>query len=198
MFDRLIRRSFARPPLKVKEKMGKQTDTLAAQVIEPPTIEFRVFIGLGSNLNTPQKQLDQAIKSLSKIPSCSLIAHSSYYSSTPVGPQDQPDFINAAALIKTKLSPNDLLKQLQAIEINQGRVKKRHWGERSIDLDILLYGNLSINSEALCIPHKELANRDFVLRPLLELDENLSLPEGTSLRSLLDICPDNKLQRIES
>ncbi len=162
------------------------------------TLESQVFIGLGSNINTPQKQLDQAIKSLSQLPSCTLIAFSSYYSSKPVGPQDQPDFVNAAALIKTTLPPNSLLKELQAIELSQGRVKKRHWGERSIDLDILLYGNLSVDSVELSIPHKELANRDFVLRPLLELDESLALPEGASLRSLLEICPDNQLQRIES
>jgi len=160
--------------------------------------EIQVFIGLGSNLNAPKEQLDQAIKSLSKLPLSTLIAHSSYYNSKPVGPQDQPDFINAVALIKTKLSPTSLLNHLQAIELNQGRVKKRHWGERSIDLDILLYGDLSIDSKELIIPHKELANRDFVLRPLLELDENLTLPKGSSLRSLLAICPDNQLQRIES
>jgi len=160
--------------------------------------EAEVFIGLGSNLNAPKKQLDQAIKSLSQLPSCTLTAHSSYYSSKPVGPQDQPNFVNAAALIKTTLSPIALLKHLQAIELNQGRVKKRHWGERSIDLDILLYGDRSIDSEDLIIPHKELKNRDFVLQPLLELDENLELPDGASLRSLLAICPDNQLQRIES
>ena len=158
----------------------------------------KVFIGLGSNLNIPKKQLDQAIKSLSLLPSSNLLAHSSYYSSKPVGPQDQPDFINAAALIQTKLTPPALLKHLQTIELTQGRIKKRHWGERSIDLDILLYDDISIDSENLTIPHKELANRDFVLRPLLELDANLTLPTGTSLRSLLAICPDNQLQRIES
>ena len=160
--------------------------------------EALVFIGIGSNLNSPITQLDQAIKSLSQLPSSALVAHSSYYTSKPVGPQDQPDFFNAAALINTTLPPNSLLKQLQAIELNQGRIKKRYWGERSIDLDILLYGQQSIDSVELSIPHKELANRDFVLRPLLELDKNLTLPDGTSLRSLLAICPDNQLQRIES
>lgn len=157
-----------------------------------------VFIGMGSNINNPEKQLDQAVKSLSLLPHSTLMAHSSYYTSKPVGPQDQPDFINAAALIKTTLSPYNLLKQLQAIELNQGRVKKRHWGERSIDLDILLYDHLSIDSEVLTIPHKELPNRDFVLRPLLELNESLTLPDGTPLYALLAICPDNQLQRIES
>ncbi len=174
------------------------TENTNIQPTEDQTAEALVFIGMGSNLNEPIKQLGQAIRSLSQLPSSTLVAYSSYYTSKPVGPQDQPDFINAAALIKTTLSPKSLLKQLQAVELNQGRVKKRHWGERSIDLDILLYGKQSINTAVLSIPHKELANRDFVLRPLLELDENLTLPDGRSLRSLLTICPDNQLQRIES
>ncbi len=83
------------------------------------------FIVIGSNLNSPKTQLDQAIKSLSQLPSSTLVDHSSYYTSKPVGPQDQPDFFNAAALIKTTLPPNSLLKQLQTIELNQGRIKKR-------------------------------------------------------------------------
>lgn len=155
-----------------------------------------VYIGLGSNLDSPIKQLDQALASLSQLPSSTLLSSSSYYGSKPVGPQDQPDFVNAAALLQTALSPEALLTQLQMIERNQGRIKKRHWGERTIDLDILLYGNLILNSEQLTIPHSELANRDFVLRPLLELDASLALPNGTPLSSLLDTCPDNQLQPI--
>ncbi len=155
-----------------------------------------VYIGLGSNLDSPVKQLDLALVSLSQLPSSTLLSRSSYYGSKPVGPQDQPDFVNAAALLQTALSPEALLTQLQIIERNQGRVKKRHWGERTIDLDILLYGNLILNSEQLTIPHNELANRDFVLRPLLEMNASLTLPNGTPLSSLLDTCPDNQLQPI--
>ncbi|MFD2230797.1 2-amino-4-hydroxy-6-hydroxymethyldihydropteridine diphosphokinase [Alkalimarinus sediminis] len=153
-----------------------------------------VYIGLGSNLNEPAKQLETALRTLAELPNCELIRHSSFYCSKPVGPQDQPDFVNAAAQISTTLSPESLLKQLQLIEQGQGRIKKRHWGERTIDLDILLFNSDLIDLPELSIPHKEIGNRDFVLKPLLELDANLALPDGTSLHSLLQQCPDNRLQ----
>lgn len=152
-----------------------------------------VYIGLGSNLNSPAKQLEAALNTLAQQPNCELIRHSSFYCSKPVGPQDQPDFVNAAALLKTSLSPENLLKALQLIESEQGRIKKRHWGERTIDLDILLFNNKIIDTPDLTVPHKEIGNRDFVLKPLLELDPALSLPNGTSLYSLLQKCPDNQL-----
>lgn len=152
-----------------------------------------VYIGLGSNLNQPASQIETALHTLSQLPACELIRHSSFYGSRPVGPQDQPDFVNAAALLETTLSPGDLLKSLQLIERNQGRIKKRHWGERTIDLDILLFNHITINTPDLIVPHKEIGNRDFVLRPLLELDPDLTLPDGTTLYSLLQSCPDNSL-----
>lgn len=152
-----------------------------------------VYIGLGSNLNNPAKQLETALSTLEQLPSCELIRHSSFYCSKPVGPQDQPDFVNATALLKTTLSPKNLLKTLQLIENEQGRVKKRHWGERTIDLDILLFNKDIIDTPDLTVPHKEIGNRDFVLKPLLELDPNLLLPDGTSLNTLLQSCPDNQL-----
>ncbi|UZE95876.1 2-amino-4-hydroxy-6-hydroxymethyldihydropteridine diphosphokinase [Alkalimarinus alittae] len=152
-----------------------------------------VYIGLGSNLDEPTKQLKVALSTLAKLPATELISHSSFYSSKPVGPQDQPDFVNAVAQLKTTLSPEALLQQLQTIERNQGRIKKRHWGERTIDLDILMFGNQTINTPELTVPHKEISNRDFVLKPMLELEPTLALPNGTSLLSLLQSCPDNQL-----
>ncbi len=153
----------------------------------------RVYIGLGSNLNNPAKQLETAIATLAKLPDCELISHSSFYSSRPVGPQDQPDFVNAAAQLNTRLYPEKLLEALQLIESEQGRIKKRHWGERSIDLDILLFDSLVIDTPNLTVPHKEISNRDFVLKPLLELNPTLTLPNGTNLQALLQSCPDNQL-----
>lgn len=152
-----------------------------------------VFIGLGSNLDQPANQLKQALKLLAQLPDTELLSHSSFYGSKPVGPQDQPDFINAVAQLNTTLSPEILLQQLQAIEQQQGRIKKRHWGERTIDLDILLFGQTEIDTPNLTIPHKEISQRDFVLKPLLELEPQLSLPNGTRLSSLLPLCPDNQL-----
>lgn len=152
-----------------------------------------VYIGLGSNLNKPVKQIEAALNTLAKLSACELIRHSSLYCSKPVGPQDQPDFVNAVALLRTTLSPQELLKALQLIESEQGRIKTRHWGERTIDLDILLFDNQAVDSSDLTVPHKEIGNRDFVLKPLLELDPELALPNGTSLKSLLQSCPDNQL-----
>lgn len=152
-----------------------------------------VYIGLGSNLDDPAKQLEIALSTLAQLTNCELTCHSSFYCSKPVGPQDQPDFVNAAALLRTTLSPEKLLKTLQQVEREQGRIKKRRWGERTLDLDILLFNQETINTPDLIVPHKEISNRDFVLKPLLELDPALSLPDGTSLLSLLQKCPDNQL-----
>ena len=143
---------------------------------------IRCFIGLGSNLEQPQEQVVQACKALAELPDSQLLAVSSPYSSKPVGPQDQPDFINAVAMLETRLAPEALLDQLQQQEQHQGRVRRRHWGERTIDLDILLYGDRILNTERLIIPHAELHKRSFVVIPLLELAPELVLPGGLPLQ----------------
>jgi 2-amino-4-hydroxy-6-hydroxymethyldihydropteridine diphosphokinase len=143
---------------------------------------IRCFIGLGSNLEQPQEQVLQACKALGELPDSQLLAVSSLYSSKPVGPQDQPDFINAVAIIETRLTPEALLDQLQQQEHHQGRVRRRHWGERTIDLDILLYGDQILNTERLIIPHAELHQRSFVVIPMLELAPELVLPGGLPLQ----------------
>ena len=99
------------------------------------------YIALGSNLNTPVEQLHSALNAISQLPNTHLVTASSFYKSKPLGPQDQPDYVNAVAKIKTELSPLALLDELQRIENEQGRVRLRRWGERTLDLDILLYGN---------------------------------------------------------
>lgn len=142
------------------------------------------FIGIGSNLLNPVVQVKNAISALEHLPNSHLESVSSLYSSKPQGPQDQPDFVNAVARVKTALSASSLLNALQSIELAQGKVKKRHWGERLIDLDILLYDAVTINSPELVIPHPELTNRDFVLLPLAELVEDL--PIFGSIATLID------------
>ena len=144
-----------------------------------------VFIGLGGNLDNPVEQLKIAIESINQLEATSVINCSQFYGSTPLGPEDQPDFINAVCQIQTELAPSDLLSQLQNIEIEQGRIKKRHWGERLIDLDILLYGDQQISSETLTIPHLEITNRDFVLIPLAEIAPSLEIPNKGSIDSLI-------------
>ncbi|TKV69530.1 2-amino-4-hydroxy-6-hydroxymethyldihydropteridine diphosphokinase [Marinobacter panjinensis] len=154
------------------------------------------FIGLGSNMADPSAQLAGAVARLAALPDTELVAQSAFYSSRPVGPQDQPDFVNGAAWLRTELTPLELLDQLQAIERAHGRKRIRHWGPRTLDLDLLLYGNEAINSERLTVPHAELANRDFVLQPLLDLDPERVLPDGRSVADLRQQCPDNNLQKL--
>ena len=135
-----------------------------------------VFLGLGSNQNSPIIQINQAIAELANLLKTTLLAQSSLYHSKPLGPQDQPDFINAVVKLETELAPMDLLKACQALERQHGRIKTRHWGERTLDIDILLYGDQLIDLPELTIPHPEMMNRAFVLQPLAEIAPELILP----------------------
>ena len=144
------------------------------------------YIALGSNLHTPREQLKRALKALAQLPQTQLMAVSSFYRSKPLGPQDQPDYLNAAVEISTALSPLALLDELQRIENEQGRVRLRRWGERTLDLDILLYGDEIIQSERLTVPHYDMHNREFVIVPLAEIASNLILPNGQKLAELAD------------
>lgn len=152
------------------------------------------YIAIGSNLGDPVAQAQQAIQQLTQLPKSRLIAASSLYSSTPMGPQNQPDYINAVVAIQTNLTPLQLLDCTQAIEQEQGRVRKdERWGPRTLDLDIVLYGNEVINSERLTIPHYGMKEREFVLYPLAEIAPSLQLPDGTEVSSLLNQVDRNGL-----
>ena len=144
------------------------------------------YIALGSNLHTPLEQLKRALNALAQLPQTQLMAVSSFYRSKPLGPQDQPDYLNAAVEISTALSPLALLDELQRIENEQGRVRLRRWGERSLDLDFLLYGVEIIKTERLTVPHYDMHNREFVIVPLAEIAPNLILPNGQILAELAD------------
>ncbi len=150
-----------------------------------------VYIGLGSNLNNPTAQLRQAIEALQHIPRTTLTRVSSLYSSTPMGPQDQPDYMNAAVQLQTSLSAELLLGHLQIIEAQQGRVRDaQHWGPRTLDLDILLFGARKINNPWLTVPHYGLKEREFVLIPLHEIAPDLLLLSGESIKETLSRCTD--------
>lgn len=127
------------------------------------------YIGLGSNLENPVAQVRQALDELDGLPLSSLVAQSSLYATPPLGPQDQPDFINAVAVVKTALSPLSLLDQLQALEQRHRRQRLRHWGPRTLDLDLLLYGQQTIERPRLRVPHPHMHKRAFVLVPLAEV-----------------------------
>jgi 2-amino-4-hydroxy-6-hydroxymethyldihydropteridine diphosphokinase len=156
----------------------------------------KIFIGLGSNLSDPVEQVLTAIKSLALIPETDVVQQSSLYASPPMGPQDQPDYINAVVELESNLTAHKLLDQLQAIEQQQGRVRLRHWGERTLDLDIIVYADHIIDDERLHIPHKGLAQRSFVLYPLAEIAPELTIPKFGNIRALVQHCPRAGLNKI--
>ena len=127
------------------------------------------YIGLGANIGDPIKQLQQALDALSLAPKTRVTKTAAVYRSAPMGPQDQPDFYNTCAALETQLSAHELLSELQNIERTMGRIKRRHWGERCIDLDLLLYDQLNHHCPILTLPHPGIGERDFVLAPLIEL-----------------------------
>ena len=156
-----------------------------------------VYLGLGANLNAPRSQLDNAVAALKVLPQSNFINVSHYYASKPMGPQDQPDYVNAVATIKTSLMPKQLLDLTQQIELEHGRVRKtQRWGARTLDIDILLFGDQHINSERLTIPHYGLTEREFVVYPLLEVAPDLILPDGTKLKSITATLALNELQQL--
>ena len=155
----------------------------------------KVYVGLGSNLSDPQNQIHLAVDALKKIQNSNLTNLSSLYFSRPMGPQDQPDYMNAVAEITTHLSPLNLLDELQAIENLAGRVRKdNRWGARILDLDILLFDNEVINHERLTVPHYGLELREFVLLPLAELSPELVLPNGKNILALSHNIETNGLK----
>lgn len=157
----------------------------------------RVYIGLGSNLATPHQQLNAALAALARIEQTQLVAQSSFYASDPLGPADQPRYLNAVAALDTQLSPLQLLDALQAIELEQGRERKdQRWGPRTLDLDILLFGQQILNEPRLTVPHYHMHARAFVLYPLAELAPDLQLPDGRTLAALLAECPFEGLERL--
>lgn len=145
-------------------------------------------LGLGSNLADPAAQIRAAFSALDQLPETRLVACSDLYLSRPVGPQDQPDFINAAASIDTRLPPLTLLAELQRLESLAGRVRHRHWGERTLDLDILLFADQIIDLPELTIPHPRLCERAFVLIPLYQIAPTLILPDGSPLEAHWQRC----------
>ena len=159
--------------------------------------EQLVYIGIGSNLEDPLAQVTRAINQLTTLRQSKLISCSSLYASKPMGPDGQLDYINAVVSIKTQLSPMDLLDELQGIEIEHGRVRTgQRWGPRTLDLDILLFGEKTINSDRLLVPHPGLHERAFVLYPLSEINPELMIPGKGCLATLIEHCPLDGLKKI--
>ncbi|MFS1539150.1 MAG: 2-amino-4-hydroxy-6-hydroxymethyldihydropteridine diphosphokinase [Candidatus Phlomobacter fragariae] len=154
----------------------------------------RVYIAIGSNLNTPLQQVQSAIKEFHQLPNTKPVAVSSFYLSKPMGPQDQLDYLNAVIALDTELLAETLLEHTQSIELRHGRTRKAdRWGPRTLDLDIMLYGQQIIQTAHLTIPHYGLKEREFMLYPLAEIYPKLRFPDGELLSDRLLLVPKNGL-----
>lgn len=155
----------------------------------------RIFVGLGSNIQKPMDQLSIAYRHLDDHALLETLQVSRVYLSSPMGPTDQPDFYNAAVQIQTRLEPTALLRELQQIEQRMGRVNTRHWGERCIDLDLLLFDDLVLESCGLQLPHPRAHERCFVLDPLIELvGEGYPFPGKETLGQLRSRCSEQTIR----
>lgn len=161
------------------------------------TARVTAYIGLGSNLDDPVCQVRRACDELAAIPDSRLLAVSPLYRSDPVGPPGQPDYINAVAGLSTGLSAEQLLDALQAIEQAHGRVRHERWGARTLDLDLLLYGDSVIATDRLSVPHPYLGERAFVLYPLADIAPAIAVPGRGALAQLLTACPFEGLERLD-
>ncbi len=156
-----------------------------------------IYIGIGSNLNDPIQQVNMAIEELGQIDDTEMLRSSGLYRSAPLGSADQPDYINAVCALITRAEPIELLDNLQNIEHQHGRVRGgEQWGPRTLDLDILLFGDKIINFDRLIIPHSGLDQRSFVLYPLYEIAPDLDVPGLGLLQTLIAACDQAGLERI--
>jgi len=164
----------------------------------PNPATVAAYIGLGGNLDDSLALLASARQAIAAAPGVRETAFSSFYRSAPMGPADQPDYVNAVMAVETSLPPHDLLKALQQIELSHGRVRTGlRWGPRTLDLDILLYGEAHIHDAALTVPHPGIAEREFVLYPLAEIaPPSLSIPGKGTLGELAAACPRRGLEII--
>lgn len=152
----------------------------------------QVYVALGANLSEPLAHIKAAQAALANLATTGSLRHSPLYQSQPMGPADQPPYINGVSVFETALAPHALLDALQAIEQTQGRVRNgERWGPRTLDLDILLYDDLIMKDDRLTLPHYGMKQREFVLYPLADLCPDLILPCGTALAPLLLTCPIN-------
>jgi 2-amino-4-hydroxy-6-hydroxymethyldihydropteridine diphosphokinase len=154
------------------------------------------FVGLGANLGEAQVQVRQALGALDAIPHTRVVKSSSLYRSDPVGHLDQPQFVNAVAQLETGLPAERLLAELQAIEARQGRVRSFANAPRTLDLDLLLFGNVLLDVPGLQIPHPRMHERAFVLLPLVEIAPEVAIPGRGEAKALLESCANQGVERL--
>jgi 2-amino-4-hydroxy-6-hydroxymethyldihydropteridine diphosphokinase len=155
------------------------------------------FVGLGANLGEPQRQIQQAFLELDAIPHTRVVRTSSLYRSEPVGYAAQPQFVNAVAQLETGLPSERLLGELQAIEARHGRSRSFANAPRTLDLDLLLFGNAVIDTEELKVPHPRMHERAFVLMPLLEVAPQIRIPGRGEVKELLEQCKHQGVERLD-
>jgi len=168
------------------------------QVYNRPKGGVTAYIGLGSNLEDPVAQVRRAFDELNEIPRSRCLSRSRRYISRPIGPDDQPDYINAAARLLTHLDACSLLEMLQRIEQMHHRIRGERWGPRTLDLDLLLYGDQVIETPDLTIPHPSMHQRLFVLLPLRDITPDLMIPGHGELSALIDACAGDGVSLYES
>lgn len=156
------------------------------------------YVGVGSNLDDPLQQVRAALAQLAQLPECRLVLHSPAYRSAPLGPVDQPDFVNAVAAMLTTLEPLALLRNLKMLEVTLGRTRPIvRWGARRIDFDLLVHGNTQMTSEELTLPHPGVPVRNFVLYPLRAVAADLWVPGLGAVRDLAARVSAHGLERLE-
>jgi 2-amino-4-hydroxy-6-hydroxymethyldihydropteridine diphosphokinase len=156
------------------------------------------FVALGSNLAAPREQVLSAMDEIDALPGTRVTRRSSLYRTAPVGNPDQPDYINAVVQIETELSPEELLDALLAIEQRHGRVRGELNAPRTLDLDLLLYEDRTIDSPPLRVPHPRMHERAFVLQPLAQIAPDAVVPGRGPVRSLLPAVASQQSQRIDA
>jgi len=158
----------------------------------------RAYVGVGSNLGEPREQVERALRELARLPHTRLARRSSLYRSEPVGYAAQPPYVNAVAQLETGLGASELLGELQALEVRHGRTRSFANAPRTLDLDLLLYGEEVVNSPGLVLPHPRMHERAFVLEPLLELDPGIAIPGIGPARARRTACAGQGVQKIAS
>ncbi|MCX7174166.1 MAG: 2-amino-4-hydroxy-6-hydroxymethyldihydropteridine diphosphokinase [Proteobacteria bacterium] len=163
-----------------------------------PSLASTAYVALGANLGDPLATLQAALAALAEIPATTVVSSSSLYRTAPVGLKHQPDFINAVAMLQTTLTPQQLLEALFDIEALFGRSRSVPNAPRTLDLDLLLHGETTLDEPYLTLPHPRMHLRAFVLVPLLEIAPDCSIPRRGPARQFLDGCRDQSIVRIPS
>lgn len=156
------------------------------------------YVGMGANLGDPKAQLEAAWQALGRIPRTKALARSRLYRSAPVGYESQPDFLNCVAKLDTDLDARSLLEHLEQVEHDLGRKRSFRNAPRSIDLDLLLYGEQKIDTPRLTVPHPRMHERAFVLAPLAELEPEIRIPGRGPAADLLRACGDQRVERVDA